>query len=126
MKIEIETIPHDKQRYPTAGDYWDDPIEGTKHILVSAMGDWRLELLVAIHELVESALCDQRGIPEHEVAAFDMANLDADEPGELPNAPYHREHMFAETIERLVAEQLGVSWIQYGQAVSKLNDRRSA
>jgi hypothetical protein len=24
MKINIETIPHSDQRYPTVGDYWDD------------------------------------------------------------------------------------------------------
>ena len=34
MKINIRTIPHDKQRYETCGDYWTDS-EGRIKIVVS-------------------------------------------------------------------------------------------
>ena len=34
MKINIETIPHGDQRYPTVGDYWDDS-DGVVQVRVS-------------------------------------------------------------------------------------------
>lgn len=119
MKIIVETIPHKAQRYATVGD-WFDLADGTKVILVSAMGDPKMEMLVAIHELIEQALCDARRIAETNVKAFDEAYPDHDDPGSLPAAPYHREHMFAEYIERLVAAQLGVDWDRYSNRVKAL------
>lgn len=118
MKIVIETIPHHEQRYATVGDYWDDA-DGTKQIRVSDLGDWRMNLLVALHELIELSLCDQRGISEPDVKAWDEDHPDKD-PGALPDAPYHREHMFAEAVERLVGGELGVSWPQYEERVEAL------
>lgn len=119
MKIEIETIPHHLHRYPTVGDYFDDE-NGVKQIRVSELGDWRMEVLVALHELIEVSLCDQRGISEADITAFDEANLDAPEPGNLPEAPYHSEHVFADGIERLVARELGVEWAEYEDAIGAL------
>lgn len=118
MKIVIETIPHKDQRYPTAGDYWDE--DGVKHIHVSALGDSRMELLVAIHELIESALCDARGIAEPDVKAFDEAHPESDDPGALADAPYFREHIFAEMIEKVIALELGVNWARYGDRIKVL------
>ena len=71
MKINIETIPHGDQRYPTVGDYWDDE-NGVMQVRVSDMKDWRYEALVVIHELVEMFLTKHRGIPEHEISEFDI------------------------------------------------------
>lgn len=118
MKISIETIPHHEQRYVTCGDYWDGP-DGTKQVRVSALGDWRMELLIAVHEIIEAALCDARGISEPDVKAWDEAHPD-DDPGALPDAPYHKEHMFAERLERLLALELGVNWDQYDERVEAL------
>ena len=56
MKITIETIPHNTHRYPTIGDWQFLPAkEGELNlsIKVSDMGDWKLESLIALHELVE-------------------------------------------------------------------------
>jgi hypothetical protein len=36
-----------------------------------------------------------RGISEQAVDQWDLAHLDAIEPGALPDAPYHREHQQA-------------------------------
>lgn len=118
MKIVIETIPHSQQRYPTVGDwlYGEDHL----HIYVSEMHDWRREALVGVHELIEALLCNMRGIPEPAVKAFDEAHPDASDPGSLPDAPYHREHMCAEGIEFLLAMELGVNWQEYGAAVEAL------
>jgi hypothetical protein len=40
------------------------------------------------------------------------------EPGDDAKAPYHREHVLATKIERLLAKQLGVDWTKYDRDVS--------
>ena len=119
MKIQIDTVPHFQQRYATAGDYFD-LADGTKIIRVSDLGDWRMEMLVAIHELIETALCDVRGIAEPDVMAFDEAHPDETDPGAMEDAPYHKEHMFAEAVEKWVATELGVDWDEYSRRVEAL------
>ena len=98
MKINIETIPHGAQRYPTVGDYWDDE-NGVVQIRVSDMKDWRYEALVAMHELIEMFLTKHREIAEPLISEFDIKfeqsreqSLVGGEPGDHPHAPYRREH----------------------------------
>lgn len=119
MKIVIKSIPQAEHRYPTAGDYWWDTA-GNLQVRVSEMKDSRSMILVALHELVEVILCEDRGIPEPEIMAFDLGHPDLEEPGESPEAPYHKEHVFAETIERLMAMELGVNWQEHEAALSAL------
>ena len=130
MKIQIETIPHDAQRYPTVGDYWEDA-DGTEQVRVSKMIDWRYEMLVAVHELVEWALTRHRGIPEEEISAFDIEyehlrerEAVKGEPGDNPKSPYRREHFFATNLERLLAAELGVDWMEYDQYVDELGIKK--
>jgi hypothetical protein len=111
MNVTIKTIPHESQRYPTVGDYLLSP-EGSIEIRVSNMGDWRFEALVAVHELVEALLCLERGIDFSAIDRWDMGTRDPD-PGANPAAPYHLEHQTAETFERILANELGVSWAIY-------------
>lgn len=126
LNIKIKTIANQKQRYNTVGDYQTDA-SGEKKILVSEMEDVRYELLIAVHELIEAALCDERGISEKDIDAFDMAfeknrlleNI-VTEPGDDANAPYNKEHVFATKIERMIADELGVDWDTYSNACSKL------
>ena len=118
MKIVIETIPHSRQRYPTAGDWIFE--DGELHVFVSDLGDVHMEALVGLHEVIEALLCDKNGIAEESVRAFDEANPDSDDPGGLPYAPYHLEHVFAEGIERQVARVLDVDWTIYAGRVAKL------
>lgn len=122
MNVTIKTIPHIDQRYDTVGDWWFDDA-GDLHLRVSAMGDWRKEALVAFHELAEVLLCKDRGITAETVDAFDMAHAergDGVEPGDDPAAPYRAEHFFATTVERLLAAELGVDWVEYDAAVGAL------
>ena len=122
LKVDIKSIPHNEQRYETVGD-WEEMPDWTWRIRVSEMKDWRYNLLVGIHELVEMALCKQRGISEPSITAFDMefeSNRDPGdetEPGDSPEAPYQREHFFATSIERLIAAELDVDWQTYDDAV---------
>lgn len=112
--VSIKTVEHARQRYPTCGDW--QFLNGGIYVKVSALPDWRYELLVGIHEVVEAALCKHRGISEEAVTAFDVA-CESDDPGAQAEAPYHKEHMFAERVERLIAEELGVDWHAYEDAL---------
>lgn len=127
MKIQIETIPHGKQRYPTVGDWYER--NGILHIRVSEELPPDEALLVAIHELVEVSLCKQRGITEEAVDAFDMRFEEErtagkhepdEEPGDHPDAPYRKEHFFATNVERLMAAELGVDWETYADHIEAL------
>jgi len=136
MKIVIETINHDEQRYPTVGDwYWQKEPEvtasGTRanevlHIKVSALSDWRREALIAVHELVEVLLCKHEGITQESVDVFDKQfeatrpEENFDEPGDDPQAPYVKQHCTATGIERLLAAQLGVNWKEYEAELERL------
>src|SRR5690242_9026174 len=115
MKIVIETIPHEQQRYPTCGDYWLDP-DGTLQIRVSKLPSPDQEHLIAVHELVEAILVGAAGIPFSAVDRFDKL-FEAEresgkhgtaEPGDDPRAPYRNAHCVATGIERLVAGCLRV------------------
>jgi len=128
MNILIRTIPHSKQRYPTVGD-WEFSENGDLTITVSEMGNWKYELLVALHELVEVSLCKDRDISQESVDSFDIQfeeeraaglHTTEEEPGHDPRAPYKDEHVFAEIIERLLAKQLGVDWKTYDKTVTNL------
>jgi len=128
MRIDIHTIPHSEQRYPTVGDYFTDK-EGTLHILVSKMSDPRYEQLVAIHELIEVLLTEHKNIKEEDITNFDLLfeaeraegkHTDDEEPGWDPRSPYGRQHAFAEAIERLTALQLDVDWEIYDKEVNNL------
>jgi hypothetical protein len=125
MKIIIETIPHQQQRYPTVGDWIFDK-DGTLHITVSDMGDDRYEFLVGVHEAVEAFLCRHRGISEESITEFDIKfeknrqYNDISEPGDNPLAPYRKEHFFATSIERLIAAELKVDWFVYDETVVNL------
>lgn len=124
LPVAIETIAPADHRYSTAGDYWLE--DGKLVIKVSAMSDPRYSFLVALHELVEASLVRARGIPIEAIDDFDVAyeakrkDGDNSEPGDSPAAPYHREHVFATKIEKLMAKELGVDWKTYDAAVEAL------
>ncbi|MFA6475944.1 MAG: hypothetical protein WCV68_00860 [Candidatus Paceibacterota bacterium] len=123
-KIEIKVIQDEDQRYNTVGDYF---VKKDKwEIIVSDLPSWKYEALVAIHELVEMVLCDDRKITNKSIDEFDIEynkhrpEDDASEPGDDPQAPYYKEHQFATKIEKMMAEELGVDWETYNKAIAKL------
>ncbi len=119
MNIDVKVIPHGRQRYETLGDWLFD--DKTKlSITVSETGDWRMNTLIAVHEIIEAALCRNRGIAEMAVSHFDMNHPELDDPGNDPQAPYHREHVFAECVERLLAAELSVEWAEYERVCEAL------
>jgi hypothetical protein len=79
--------------------------------------------LIAIHELIEAALCEVAGITEKQVDEFDMSAEIQDfagEPGDLHDAPYYRQHQIASGIERLLAAEMGVDWLTYERHISEV------
>jgi hypothetical protein len=130
MKIQIETVPHDKHRYETVGDYWEAD-DGVLHVRVSEMDDWRYVILVAVHEVIEMMLTRYRGISEEEISKFDIAfemrkarSEESGEAGDHPAAPYRKEHFFATNVERLLAAELGVDWSVYERTVDALGEKK--
>lgn len=128
MNMTIRTIPHANQRYDTPGD-WTFDGEGNLSIWVSSLGDWKVEALMAVHELVEVLICKHRGISQESVDAFDIQfekdrksglHGEHDEPGDDRRAPYCREHCFACGVERQLASVLEVDWNKYVDAVEAL------
>lgn len=125
MKIIIETIPHQNHRYTTVGDWFYDN-EGTLQIKVSSLSDWRREMLIAVHELVEVLTCKHDGVSQEVVDKFDK-NFEAnrhpdneDEPGDEPEAPYVKQHCLATGIERILAQQWDVNWKEYERELCDL------
>lgn len=124
MDILIRTIPHKEQRYETCGDYFVK--DGVLNICVSKLSDEKREDLIKLHELIEKTLCKHRGITDESIDAFDMAyeakrpEGDFSEPGDCPEAPYVKEHCFATGIERLMAAELGVNWVDYEKELESL------
>ncbi len=125
LNITIQTIPHHEQRYPTVGDYYYTP-DGKWRFFISDLGDWRMELCVAVHELVECALCRYAGIPIQDIDLFDMQYEqnrqpdDDSEPGDSPRAPYHQQHCVATGVERFVVALLGLKWKEYEDRINSL------
>jgi hypothetical protein len=147
MRASISTVPHQKQRYATTGDWVVSTLldDVNVHVKVSALGDWRYELLVGVHELIEASLCYKYGITDEAVTKFDRdyeAARDAiereqstaaveyyqrtygcrcpitntSEPGDDMHAPYYHQHVNATNVEQRLAVWLGVEWDEYEAA----------
>lgn len=84
------------------------------------MKNWRYSYLVLIHELVEMGLTKHRGISWKAIDKFDMDNPELDDPGSCPRAPYHKEHIAAEKVEKMMAEWLGINWGNYQKTFDSL------
>lgn len=124
MKIVIETIPHEQHRYTTVGDWFYDA-DGALQIKVSKLSDWRREMLVAVHELVEVLICKHDGVTQDIVDRFDAKEFNYaehpdEEPGDDPSAPYKRQHCIATGVERILAAALHVDWKPYEEELTEL------
>ena len=113
--IHIKVIPHGCHRYETFGDYWIDE-RGVLQIRVSRFADPRIARNTAVHEMLEACRCAARGLSFEEIDKFDLAHLDHEDPGCLPDAPYHAEHMQSMEVERLLVSQDGADWSEYYNA----------
>lgn len=128
LNICINTIPDKEQRYDTVGDYWKK--DGVDEIKVSSVGKREYEFLVAIHEMVEQFLCENAGISDEDITKFDVEyeknrkTGDTSEPGGSEYAPYHKQHMFAEKIERMMTKECGLDWDDYNKYLNRFYEKR--
>lgn len=119
-KINIEIIPHNKQRYNTAGDYFLDN-RGIWQFRISEMKNIYYEMFVLIHELWEwLRVVIVKGIPEPIIAQFDKDHIEHPDPGTLKNAPYHKEHMESTSIEKFLIKKVKLNWKTYDKSFDKL------
>jgi hypothetical protein len=128
MEIHIKTIPINKMRYPTCGDYWYDS-EGVLQVRVADMGNDFYHKSIIIHELIEEALTSHRDLTEQEIMDFDLYYEkrrsqglvpENSEPGFDSNCPYLREHTLATAVEVSMFAMAGESWTDYDRAVMNL------
>lgn len=128
LDIELKTLPHSEQRYPTVGDWKFGNTSKIEYldILVSDMKNPNFEFLVAIHELIEAWLCKNAGISDESVTAFDTEyenkrqEGDFSEPGDSILCPCYKQHQIATGIEKILAAELGVNWKEYEDTVNSL------
>lgn len=124
MKINIETIPHSEQRYPTCGDYWVDP-DGTIQVRISEMAPASVRAVI-VHEIFELLGAIESGIPMDEIDLFDMEFEhnrkpgSTDEAGDDPRAPYHHLHRLSTICEMLWADACGLNWKEHETTVNAL------
>lgn len=118
-EVQIEVIQPAHMRYRTVGDwFFDEPDILT--IQVADTGNWKYNILVAIHELIEVVLCRDAGVTEKQVSDFDLKHQDDEDPGSHPKAPYRIQHLTAMGIEMVLAAMLGVNWRVYEEALDKI------
>jgi hypothetical protein len=115
-KIVIECIEPGEARLSVyaekmSGDWWRE--NGTLHIRVVSTELDNESLCVAVHELVEAALCASAGVTQADVDAFDAQFAGDGEPGDSPEAPYRTQHRKALLLEFLLADMLGL--MPYGR-----------
>jgi uncharacterized protein (DUF1697 family) len=128
QKIQVEIVPLKKQRYETLGDYYEKA--GVLHFKITNTGNPFYNKLILIHELIEQTLTEAMGIKESTILRHDLefeklikdGKVDPDaEPGEHKNSPYRREHILAETVERLMLNHLNLeTYAEYNKKLFKV------
>ena len=117
-KFEISAIDNNEQAYNTVGDYGETK-PGHWWIKTSKFSSQIYELALAVHEMIELVLCLKAGITDEDILAFDKAHPEDDNPGQLKDAPYHKQHMIAEQIENLIIVMCGGSLPDYWEECDK-------
>jgi len=127
MRVIIDFVPHNKQRYDTVGDwFWKGQ---TLHIKVSRLRSWTSSFYVAIHEFFEAMWCKYWNVKQAAVDKFDMEyeknrkEGDNSESGDDPAAPYYWGHQGGSVIEKIASlwlENYGDKWRRYDAEVRNL------
>lgn len=138
MKINVEIVPHNDQRYETCGDWFLDS-DGVLQVRISKLSNPCYERLILIHEIVEFLLESQKRGGDlsameqlvKETDAFDKAYEAArpsddneSEPGCEPQCPAYQGHMAASAIENIAAMILGVNYNKYAEEVGALTQTK--
>jgi hypothetical protein len=121
----VKFIPLSEMRYANLksstciGDYWTTETE--IHFRVVAFPDKPFySLAILIHELYEKFKNNQLGITDEEVDKFDNDHPGLEDAGASLDAPYHKQHMGGDLLERAVITLSGEDWTEYEEAVDSL------
>ena len=99
---------------------WFQPNSGSRLILALDLGNSRYNYLLLLHEFYEQEACYEDGVHDDVVTAWDAKHNEGSiSGGEDEQSPYHAQHEWAEKLERLAAEGLGVNWDEYEAAIKK-------
>jgi hypothetical protein len=128
QKITVDIKSIEDMRYPTVGDYFFEQ-PGLLKFEIADTGNPFYNKLILIHELIEQALLEMRGVPIGVVDEFDQLfekereekyhDL-GDEPGFDPRSPYMPEHTLATAVEMLLCAKAGISWNDYNETIITL------
>ncbi len=102
--IIIKTVPKDEIRNDGVGDY--KITKNGVEILVAKQKDPDEEYGIAVHELHEVTAAMKAGVSLREIDKFDRKNIKSDQPGDIPKAPYHKQHKSADKIEKLAVREI--------------------
>lgn len=118
MKIEMTTAPYSEMRYETAGDWYyrGDAL----NIVAVALGSWKMEACLQVHELTEALICKYLGVSQEAVDEFDMTFKGEGEPGDAPDCPYRIPHKVASAVEYILALALDLDWQEYEDRLRSL------
>ena len=112
MKILINIKAQSEMPYVTNDFYTYDKDGNLVFDIVNANNDLFTKM-VLVHAIVEEAITEYKGVTAEQITKWDLDHDDAEEPGELPDAPYRDAHMTAKAIEMLICAQLGIDWNAY-------------
>lgn len=117
----VISISQNFQRYKTVGDWQRTNLDMV--IKATDLPNEDMTFLIAVHELVEAYLCERAGVTQEQVDEFDLSfdpeNSAGIEPGDAETSPYRLQHQAAESIERHLAQILGVDWNLYQREVDR-------
>jgi len=128
-KIIVEIVPLEEQRYETLGDYYYE--NDILHFKITDTGNDTYNKAILVHELVEELLTKHNGINEEDILKFDLWVADEvengrypvdAEPGEHPQSPYKKEHIFSENVERQIMNFLNIDFKEYDKTVISIFD----
>lgn len=116
--ILVQFIPQSSQKYPTAGNYFED--KTFVHFEITEYpGKPMYSVAILLHEIWEFYRNQQEGISVEEVDEFDLSHPELDDPGLSKDAPYHKTHMEADAVERMFICAAGEDWVDYEEAIDK-------
>jgi hypothetical protein len=125
--MNINFKEHKEMRYPTLGDYYVK--NGVLNFDIVKQKESIYTKLILIHELIEQTLCEYldikiEDIDKHDLWFEEQIKLglfnENDEPGEHLLAPYRKEHLFSESIEKQVCEYLKIDFNTYNNAIKQI------
>jgi len=89
-------------------------------IRVADTGNWKYNILVAIHELIESGSLSRLWRNRKAGRPLRPCAPDEEDPGTHPKAPYRIQHLTAMGVEMILAACMGVNWRVYEDALDAI------